>query len=86
MSENLKLLFEDLQKNELSKVGKVNLEMEIRNIVKQNKELQDKLDKIREYAIERITVSDKLYSNQNSLEKVVANYETILSIIESESE
>ena len=34
MSEELKLLFEDLHKNELSKVGKCNLELEIRNLIK----------------------------------------------------
>jgi len=58
----------------------------IDNLHKEIIQLQNKLDKIKEYAVDRIAVSDRLYSNQNNLEKVVANYENILLIIESESE
>ena len=49
MSEELKLLFEDLHKNELSKVGKCNLELEIRNLLAQLQAYKDKEDKLREY-------------------------------------
>ena len=48
MSEELKLLFEDLHKNELSKVGKCNLELEIRNLIKQLQAYKQKEDKLRE--------------------------------------
>ena len=41
MSEELKLLFEDLHKNELSKV-KCNLELEIRNLIKQLQHIRTK--------------------------------------------
>lgn len=52
MSEELKLLFEDLHKNELSKVGKCNLELEIRNLIKQLQSYKTKEDRLIKWCYE----------------------------------
>lgn len=64
MDEYLKDLFDDLHKNELSKVGKINLEMKIRDLIKQTTYLQEKIDKLIDFAEHNVGL------NQYSMEYV----------------
>ena len=60
-----------------------NLEKEIITFIKQQLQAkQDVIDKVREYAYDRIAVCNILYSNQNSLERIVADYDRLLNILD----